>query len=88
MQEEYTALQRAFLDGQAGILAETLKEGKPCPVCGSLHHPEKAKKPDEIPDEQALKEKEKALAMVQEEEKVKSRRAGEIQGRAQARPQV
>ena len=37
MQEEYTALQRAFLDGQAGILAETLKEGKPCPVCGSLH---------------------------------------------------
>ncbi len=84
MQEEYTALQRAFLDGQAGILAETLKEGKPCPVCGSLHHPEKAKKPDEIPDEQALKEKEKALAMVQEEEKVKSRRAGEIQGRAQA----
>ncbi|MFR7442251.1 MAG: hypothetical protein ACLUUO_00440 [Sellimonas intestinalis] len=35
MQEEYTALQRAFLDGQAGILAETLKEGKPCPVCGS-----------------------------------------------------
>ena len=35
-------------------------------------------------NEQALKEKEKALAMVQEEEKVKSRRAGEIQGRAQA----
>ncbi len=32
-------LQKAFLDGQAGILARLLKPGEPCPVCGSLEHP-------------------------------------------------
>ncbi len=35
----YLALWRAFVDGQAGILAKTLVEGEPCPVCGSVHHP-------------------------------------------------
>ena len=30
---------RLFLSSQAGQLAQELKEGVPCPVCGSLHHP-------------------------------------------------
>ena len=38
-QARFAALNRAFLDGQAGVLASTLKEGAPCPVCGSLSHP-------------------------------------------------
>lgn len=35
--------RRKFLDCQAGILAETLEEGKPCPVCGSCTHPHPAR---------------------------------------------
>ena len=38
-QDKYSALNRAYLDAQAGVLASDLQEGKPCPVCGSLHHP-------------------------------------------------
>ncbi len=51
----YNKLNRVFLDSQAGILADTLTDGKPCPVCGSVHHPCKAEKPVEVPTEAELK---------------------------------
>lgn len=43
---EYESINRAFLDNQAGIIAKKLKEGVPCPVCGSVTHPHIAKEPD------------------------------------------
>lgn len=52
--ERYQAMNRAFLDGQAGILAKTLEAGKPCPVCGSLEHPRRAVRRTETPSEAAL----------------------------------
>lgn len=52
--QKYEDMNRAFLDEQAGIIAETLQEGKPCPVCGSSEHPCIAKKSQNAPTEAEL----------------------------------
>ena len=57
---DYEAKNRAFLDEQAGIIAETLEEGKPCPVCGSLEHPCAARKSEKAPTEAQLKKAKEA----------------------------
>lgn len=44
---DYDRLYRIFILSQAGLLAEELREGKPCPVCGSLSHPCPARLLDE-----------------------------------------
>ncbi|MCH4006195.1 MAG: SMC family ATPase [Eubacterium sp.] len=41
-EEEASRASRAYLMEQAGILASSLKENEPCPVCGSLDHPHPA----------------------------------------------
>ena len=45
----YETLYQTFLNEQAGILAESLKEGVPCPVCGSTEHPSVCVKAAEAP---------------------------------------
>ena len=52
---DYEPKNRAFLDEQAGIIAETLESGKPCPVCGSLERPCIAHKSAQAPTEPQLK---------------------------------
>lgn len=55
------AMERLFLDGQAGILASKLEKGKPCPVCGSFEHPNPAVYESVIPEQAEVEEaKEKA----------------------------
>lgn len=46
MLEEYQRLNDMFIAEQAGIMAASLQEGMPCPVCGSTTHPDKRKLSD------------------------------------------
>lgn len=47
----YNNINRQFLNEQAGIMASTLEDGVPCPVCGSVHHPKLAQKSEYTPTE-------------------------------------
>lgn len=40
--EKFLLLQERFFCEQAGVLAQTLEPDKPCPVCGSVSHPNPA----------------------------------------------
>lgn len=76
----YSAMNTAFLREQAGILADSLSEGEPCPVCGSTHHPKKAKAAANAPSEQQLKAAKKLFDEASDAAGRLSLRAGEIRG--------
>lgn len=54
--EAYQSAEDKFNAAQAGILASKLIEGSPCPVCGSIHHPQIASLSNDVPSETKIKE--------------------------------
>lgn len=54
-EEEYLSAEQKFSAAQAGILASKLIEGSPCPVCGSIHHPQIASLSNDVPSETKIK---------------------------------
>lgn len=56
LEAEHSRMLSVYLREQAGILAERLAEGEPCPVCGSVHHPEPAEIIGEAPSSDDLEE--------------------------------
>ena len=55
-QQRYDDMNRAFLSEQAGILAQTLRAGEACPVCGATVHPHPAELSEAAPTESQLKQ--------------------------------
>ena len=57
--KKYKEMYRLFTLEQAGILAEGLKDGCACPVCGSKEHPNPACKSDKAPAQAELEKAQK-----------------------------
>ena len=56
-EDRYVRMNRDMLDDRAGYLAEkVLKEGEKCPVCGSVTHPEIAKRKEGAPNEEEVEQ--------------------------------
>lgn len=64
--KHYEHMYEAFLKEQAGILAENLSAGCPCPVCGSTVHPDPAKLPDHAVTELEVEQAKKTRAAAEE----------------------
>ncbi len=52
--EDYQQKKTGYYHSQAGLLAAGLEEGKPCPVCGALEHPNPARLSGETVTREAM----------------------------------
>lgn len=84
----FATLNRNFLQEQAGIMAENLLPGQPCPVCGSLSHPILAQKTENAPTEAQLKQAEIAAQGAQQKATEASQKANEMRGNSEAQKRI
>lgn len=54
LKNEYIQQYDRFLSAQAGLLARTLEDHLPCPVCGSVSHPDPARLEKDMPTQNDL----------------------------------
>lgn len=65
-ENEYNQIYIAFFNEQAGIIADELKDGEPCPVCGSTSHPNLARKSENAPSQADVESAQKLAKKAQE----------------------
>ncbi len=79
--QKYDLSYALYLSAQAGILAEEqLREDSPCPVCGSLHHPHPALKPEDAPSSKDLEKLQKDRDKDQREKQKKDAERAKLGG--------
>jgi len=76
----YELMEDNFRRGQAGLLAQDLRDGKECPVCGATHHPRPAENLNEVPTENSLKEVNFKLDKLSSEREEKLRELSDLNG--------
>lgn len=80
LRKTFEQMEQNFLDGQAGILAEHLEEGAPCPVCGAMHHPNPAKIQESTCTEEELKRIKEKNQKLSDQVFLLSEKAGKTKG--------
>ncbi len=78
----YEKLNKAYLDEQAGIMAQGLLENTPCPVCGALNHPNLAKKAADAPSRKDVDSAKKLSESASQKEITASQKAGSLKSLA------
>lgn len=66
LENEYNNIYIAFFNEQAGIIADELKDGEPCPVCGSTSHPNLARKSENAPSQADVESAQNLVKKAQE----------------------
>ena len=66
LENEYNQIYIAFFNEQAGIIADELKDGEPCPVCGSTSHPNLARKSENAPSQADVESAQNLVKKAQE----------------------
>lgn len=67
LRAQHDRLESLWLEGQAGLLASHLYDGKACPVCGSEEHPAKAVTVSDVPSREGLQAVKEKLRFAEQE---------------------
>ena len=88
LKEEYDGKYKAYLDEQAGILAQTLISGEKCPVCGSTEHPQVAVVTVNAPSKEELELAKERAELAQQKAAKQSELAASLKVQAEGKKEA